>query len=142
MKPLFGYTLYYNINSILYQENTRFDSMSSLSENHRLIEKLDATNVTSFKTDAERIRAKDAAAALLNRLENPTEAVVRQFLISPAVLSSWKVCIDLQLFTKWHGAGPPSIKSTQELANLTASDAALLSTIIILIIETSADPKG
>ncbi|CAD6589172.1 MAG: hypothetical protein CYPHOPRED_004731, partial [Cyphobasidiales sp. Tagirdzhanova-0007] len=82
-------------------------------------------NRDSISSNNDRIRARDAARALLARLEDPLETMWRLIWAEPALVAGVKILMDLDLFRKW-GQADGGPKSGSDLAKLVAVDPILL----------------
>lgn len=65
------------------------------------IEILDSISVESFKTDADRYEAKEAAKRLLARLETPFERSWALSFETPVLIAGLQLCQDLGIWSKW-----------------------------------------
>lgn len=89
---------------------------SKLSSMH-LISTLDAATPASFRTNADRDAACEAAYRFLGRVESPWRRTWDLAMDHPAYVASLKICLDLDLFQKWHDAGDGK-KTFKELESL------------------------
>ncbi|KAK6836523.1 O-methyltransferase [Apiospora arundinis] len=65
------------------------------------IELLDSIGVDSFKNDAERYAAKEAARRLLARIETPFERIWALAFENPVLIAGLQLCQDLGIWAKW-----------------------------------------
>jgi len=65
------------------------------------VEILDSISVQSFKTDADRYEAKEAAKRLLARLETPFERSWALSFENPVLIAGLQLCQDLGVWRKW-----------------------------------------
>lgn len=65
------------------------------------VEILDSISVQSFKTDAERYEAKEAAKRLLARLETPFERSWALSFENPVLIAGLQLGQDLGVWAKW-----------------------------------------
>lgn len=79
----------------------------------------------SFTNETARFRAKEAAVALLARLETPWETAFRWIYAGPTMLSALKIAVDLDLFGKWQRSGQDE-QNIAQLAQLVSCDTELL----------------
>lgn len=86
---------------------------------------LDTINRSNVGSEAERCRLLASTQALLARLQTPWETLRTYTTTNPGVAAALKVCLGLQLFTKWKETttGPLNIKA---LAELSMTDGILL----------------
>lgn len=71
------------------------------TEPQNTVEILDAISVESFKTDADRYEAKEAAKRLLARLETPFERSWALSFENPVLIAGLQLCQDLSIWSKW-----------------------------------------
>ncbi|EAT86515.1 hypothetical protein SNOG_06684 [Parastagonospora nodorum SN15] len=96
-----------------------------MKEHTSIVNVLNEISLSSLKDESQRSKALLAAYALVARLETPWETTARLCMGQPALGATLKVCMDLQLFERWHDVGDKSMSST-ELAELVQCEAALL----------------
>lgn len=65
------------------------------------VEILDSISAQSFKTDADRYEAKEAAKRLLARLETPFERSWALSFENPVLIAGLQLCQDLGIWSKW-----------------------------------------
>ncbi|KAI7787340.1 S-adenosyl-L-methionine-dependent methyltransferase [Diaporthe eres] len=65
------------------------------------VEILDSISAQSFKTDADRYEAKEAAKRLLARLETPFERSWALSFENPVLIAGLQPCQDLGIWSKW-----------------------------------------
>lgn len=65
------------------------------------VEILDSISAKSFKTDADRYEAKEAAKRLLARLETPFERSWALSFENPVLIAGLQLCQDLGVWSKW-----------------------------------------
>lgn len=65
------------------------------------VEILDSISVESFKSDADRYEAKEAAKRLLARLETPFERSWTLSFENPVLIAGLQLCQDLGIWSKW-----------------------------------------
>lgn len=65
------------------------------------VEILDSISVRSFKTDADRYEAKEAAKRLLARLETPFERSWALSFENPVLIAGLQLCQDLGIWSQW-----------------------------------------
>lgn len=73
--------------------------MTANSQN--TVEILDSISAQSFKTDADRYEAKEAAKRLLARLETPFERSWALSFENPVLIAGLQLCQDLGIWSKW-----------------------------------------
>ena len=94
-----------------------------------LLALLNAQKAGLFSSESDRISIRNAAHAMLSRLETPWDACLRYFWTQPAFTAALKAGVDVGLFKKWKEAGG-GVKSSKELADMTGVDAALMSRLL------------
>lgn len=81
------------------------------------VEILDSISVQSFKTDADRYEAKEAAIRLLARLETPFERLWALSFENPVLIADLKLYQDLDVWSKW-ASKPGNEGGAQSLDNI------------------------
>ncbi|KAJ4253408.1 hypothetical protein NW762_010566 [Fusarium torreyae] len=110
----------------------------------QLIETLQALDAGSFANEAERVRAQDALALALSKVQRPWDTVWQHCWVNPATVACVKTLSDAGVFVKWVEAGGKE-KTCAELAELTNTDPVLIRRMIRqisgqnLVIETGED---
>lgn len=92
-----------------------------------LIASLSSITPSTFTTEAERLRARDALFEALRKVQSPWDIVWDHNWVNPATNASIKTLIDMGLFKKWNEEGGKSM-SSKELAEMVGGgvDAVLL----------------
>lgn len=84
---------------------------------------LDSIQPESFKSDAERYKAKEAAKRLLLRLETPFERAWALAFENPVLIAGLQFYQDLGIWTKWavwheeNAGGPRSLEDIISTCN-------------------------
>lgn len=86
---------------------------------------LDSINRSNVGSEAERCRLLASAQALIARLQTPWETLRTYTTTNSGVAAALKVCLDLQLFTKWRDMTTGSL-DIKALAELSKTDGVLL----------------
>ena len=87
------------------------------------VELLDSISVESFKTDADRYEAKEAAKRLLARLETPFERSWALSFENPVLIAGLQLCQDLGIWSKWvvkqgEEGGPQSLDDILKMCDV------------------------
>ncbi|KAF4456477.1 sterigmatocystin 8-o-methyltransferase [Fusarium albosuccineum] len=110
----------------------------------RLIKTLEGVDANSFANEAERVRAMDALALALSKVQKPWDIVWQHCWVNPATNACAKTLIDAGVFNEWVKSGGAE-KTCGELAALTGTDEVLIKRMMRqiagqnLIIETAQD---
>jgi len=89
---------------------------------------LQDVQASSFKSEADRIRVRDALFEALRRVQSPWDIVWDHCWVGGVTNATVKTLIDVGLFTKWAEAGGKASTSSQ-LARLVGADSLLISTL-------------
>ncbi|KAM0543253.1 hypothetical protein ACHAPJ_012398 [Fusarium lateritium] len=95
----------------------------------QLIETLQGLDAGSFANEAERVRAQDALALALSKVQRPWDTVWQHCWVNPATVACVKTLSDAGVFAKWVEAGGKE-KTCAELAELTNTDPVLVRRMI------------
>ncbi|KAM0298092.1 hypothetical protein HYE67_001128 [Fusarium culmorum] len=110
----------------------------------KLIEALQGLDANAFANEAERVRALDALALAVSRVQKPWDTVWHHCWVNPATNACAKTLIDAGVFHKWIETGGQE-KTSAELAELTNTDPVLIRRMMRqisgqnLVIETAED---
>ncbi|KAM5346420.1 hypothetical protein ACJ41O_009425 [Fusarium nematophilum] len=110
----------------------------------QLIATLDGLDAASFANEAERVRAMDALALALSRVQKPWDIVWQHNWVNPATNACAKTLIDAGVFNEWAKSGGEE-KTCTELAEMVGADEVLIRRMVRqisgqnLVIETAED---
>ncbi|KAL2022628.1 hypothetical protein VTK56DRAFT_4972 [Thermocarpiscus australiensis] len=96
-----------------------------MSSADQLIASLQGVDASSFASEAERIRARDAVFEALRRIQSPWDIAWDHVWVSGAINACIKTLIDAGVFKKWAEAGGEPI-TCSKLAELTGADELLI----------------
>jgi hypothetical protein len=102
----------------------------------QLVSTLEGLNSSSFASEAERVRARDALFEALRRVQSPWDIVWDHNWVAPATNASIKTLIQAGIFTKWAESGGKP-KTCAELAELTGADELLISSSTTVLISVN-----
>lgn len=92
--------------------------MAKSPERPDLASTLDSVDVTSFKTDADRYAAKEAARRLLTRLETPFERGWALAFENPVLVAGLQVGLDLGIWERWVEEEKKGNNASQKLCTI------------------------
>lgn len=81
---------------------------------------LDSIQLDSFKNDAERFEAMEAAKRLVARLETPFERTFSLTLTNPVLIAGLQLCGDLGIWKNWTKQCKTSGNAPQHIDNILA----------------------
>lgn len=87
---------------------------------HDLKDTLDSIRPDSFKNDAERFEAMEAAKRLVARLETPFERMFSLTATNPVLIAGLQLCCELGIWRKWTKQCKTSGDTPQHINNILA----------------------
>lgn len=98
----------------------------------QLLVSLQGIDATSFTSEVERVRARDALFEALRRVQSPWDIAWDHNWVGGSTNAAIKTLIDAGIFKKWAEAGWEPITCAQ-LAELTGAESELIRTLLAFL---------